>query len=65
MLICEKCKKAFWITKSFFNHISKCEGNKDEVIGIIVENRRLIETKEGREKDNTYKHIQSDRPQTR
>ena len=35
MLICDKCKKAYWVTKGvFFNHISNCEGNKDDVIGI-------------------------------
>ena len=35
MLICDKCKKAYWITKNdFFDHISECEGNNDEVIGI-------------------------------
>ena len=33
MLICDKCKKAYWITKNdFFDHISECEGNNDEVI---------------------------------
>tara|TARA_B100001029_G_C15028809_1_gene435458 strand:- start:495 stop:719 length:225 start_codon:yes stop_codon:yes gene_type:complete len=35
MLICDKCKKAYWVTKNdFFDHISECEGNKDDVIGI-------------------------------
>ena len=35
MYICNKCKKAYWVTNDiFFNHISECEGNKDEVIGI-------------------------------
>ena len=68
MLICDKCKKAFWITKKvFFNHISKCEGNKDEVIGVTWwKTEDLLKPKKG-EKKNII-HINTswlDRPQTR
>lgn len=66
MLICDKCKKAYWVTKKiFFNHISKCEGNKDDVIGITWWKEEELKNKSPRKKsiDIGMKWIK--RPETR
>ena len=68
MLICEKCKKAFWISKKvFFNHISKCEGNKDEIIGITWwKTEDLLKPKKVDKKRIIHINTSwSNRPQTR